>query len=394
MSERRAIVIVVDGLRAGALGAYGNTWHGTPVLDALACGSVVVESLWAESPELADFYRAVWIDGELPRFVSAAGGELTFVTDDAALASEADAMPGVEAWQAPRADGETSATDVSETGVARLFAAAAERLDSWEASSSSGGPRVLWVHARGYRGPWDAPLELRASLLEEGDPDAPTFTQPPSNVGCDDHDALLAYRTAYAAQTIALDQCLGGLLAAAELAEGEQLLVILTSPRGFALGEHGVVGGECSHLFGELLHLPCVIFTAGSQPAPPRRQGLATPTDLGATLLAWLDGRQPTLSRGADLRDDATPGRAYVVSRNVEGERALRTADWFLRRSLTVGDDASGTPELYVKPDDRWEANEVADRRPHDVEELIALLDSAEEAAKAALFVTIPSRQD
>jgi hypothetical protein len=385
MNERRAVVIVVDGLRAGALGTYGNTWHGTPALDALASESVVVETLWAESLELADFYRAAWADGEWPRSVAAAGGEMTFVTDDAAMAAQADATPGVEAWQTPGLDVDSPAAGVSETAIARLIAASAERLDAWEATPAT-WPRVLWIHSQGYRGPWDAPLDLRASLLEEGDPDPPTFIWPPSNLACDDHDALLSYRVAYAAQTIVLDDCLGGLLAAAVPAEGEDLLVVLTSPRGFALGEHGVVGGACSHLHGEQLHLPCVIYTSGRAPAPPRRRGLATPTDLGATLLAWLGGGSTGQSPGVDLRDESCPGRTYIASRNAGGERSLRTDDWFLRRSPIVDKAERDTAELYVKPDDRWEANEVADRRPHDVEELLALLSRAEGAADAAAF--------
>jgi hypothetical protein len=386
MNQRRAIVIAVDGLRAGALGADGNTLHGTPSLDLLASQSVVVETTWAESPDSADFYRAAWSNGDLSRSVAEAGGSLAFVSDDAALAAWADTMPEVDAWQLANLEIAGLAEDVSETATSRLFAAAAKRLQAWDQSSAR-GPQVMWVHFRGYRGPWDAPLKLRASLLEEGDPEPPTFVKPPGLASCDDQDALLAYRAAYAAQTMVLDECVGGLLLAAEPGEAVELLLVLTGARGFALGEHGVVGGECPQLYGELLHLPCLVHTSGSSPAPPRRRGLATPTDLGATLLAWVGG--PGVGRrtaGVDLRNGTSSARQYVVSRGVAGEQSLRTDGWFLRRPASAGESDAVAVELYVKPDDRWEANDVADRCPHDADELLALLDRADGEPDAAAF--------
>jgi arylsulfatase A-like enzyme len=387
MNERRAIVIVIDGLRASALGAYGNTWHGTPALDALASESIVIETMWAESPELSDFYQVAWADGELPRRLADAGGSFTLVTDDAALATWADATPGVEAWQVERLPSLEPVEDANETAVARMFAAVAERLQAWDLSPAA-GPRVLWVHSRGYHGSWDAPLALRASLLDEGDPEAPTFVESPLRVSSDDHDALLGYRIAYAAQTMVLDECLGGLLSAVEAGEGTEPLLILAGARGFALGEHGVVGGQCSQLYGELLHLPCLIRTSGSTSAPPpRRRGLATPADLGATLLAWCGGTCDQLpAAGMDLRDDSSPSRTYVVSGAASDERSLRTEDWFLRTSASRTEADARSVELYAKPDDRWEANDVADRCPHDVEGLLALLGRAEHDPDASAF--------
>jgi hypothetical protein len=51
------------------------------------------------------------------------------------------------------------------------------------------------------------------------------------------------------------------------------------------------------------------------------------------------------------------------------------TSDWFLRK---VSDNymSEGHFELYVKPDDRWETNNVADRCPEIVEELIPYLET------------------
>lgn len=51
------------------------------------------------------------------------------------------------------------------------------------------------------------------------------------------------------------------------------------------------------------------------------------------------------------------------------GAQVLRTSQWLLRRG-----DASSPPELYAKPDDRWEANNVADRLPEETAELVGQL--------------------
>jgi hypothetical protein len=39
---------------------------------------------------------------------------------------------------------------------------------------------------------------------------------------------------------------------------------------------------------------------------------------------------------------------------------------------------------LYVKPDDAWEVNEVSDRVPHVVEEMLAALDNFEQVVQNA----------
>jgi hypothetical protein len=57
---------------------------------------------------------------------------------------------------------------------------------------------------------------------------------------------------------------------------------------------------------------------------------------------------------------------AYSVGNN---ELVVRTPAWLLHL------DANRTKSLYAKPDDRWEANEVADRCGEVPDELAALID-------------------
>ena len=56
---------------------------------------------------------------------------------------------------------------------------------------------------------------------------------------------------------------------------------------------------------------------------------------------------------------------------------ALRTPAWLLVRRQ------DGQRELFAKPDDRWEANEVANRCPEAVEQLDAALDEFQQATQS-----------
>ena len=215
-----------------------------------------------------------------------------------------------------------------------------------------------------------------------------TFVAPPLCEVTGDHDALLGYRAAYAAQMIVLDQCVGGLLTAlAEFGLEDRTLLALIGCRGFALGEHGAVGGAVDSLYGELLHVPCLVRSPGMAPAPPRCNELATPRDLGATIASWF-GAEPQVgaTRGNDLRSSHRQIRSYIRMNGSGGERALRTRAWYLRQAATEFIAASGVNvraallpeiELYAKPDDRWEANEVADRCRDVVQRLLAALDAS-----------------
>lgn len=371
MSGRQAVVIVVDGLRAAALGAYGNTWHATPALDALASQSIVAEWMFCESPELVDFYNGVWNRGKLLTQLVKGGGAVTLVTDDDSIAALAAENGVADVWSLEGERG-AAAEDVSETALAAVVALAAERLQTWAETPAPAGGRLLWVHARGFFGPWDAPTLLRRSLVEEDDPEPPEFVEAPHDVATSDADDLLGFRAAYAAQTVVLDECLGGLVAALGDAVGRDALTVLVGCRGFPLGEHGVVGG--CELYGEVLQIPCLLQAPGTEPIPPRYGELTVPGDLGVTLASWF--RLPE-GEGCNLLEPAATSRQFVRASAASGEQWIRTPAWMLRRPAAGGDAATGpAAELFVKPDDRWEANEVGSRCPDMVERLLAVLAS------------------
>jgi hypothetical protein len=85
------------------------------------------------------------------------------------------------------------------------------------------------------------------------------------------------------------------------------------------------------------------------------------------------------------MRHAASPWRDALVAASTTGGRSIRTADWSLRSEpIGVTDEqppARATAEadawhreLYVRPDDRWEANDVANLCRDEVEALSALV--------------------
>jgi hypothetical protein len=374
---RHAIVIAVDGLRASALGAYGNTWYATPALDALASQSLLFDWMYCQSPALEEFYRSIWHAGNrsLIRSLLDSGVTLSAIADDRQAAQYA-AVVGFADVDQVATYSEHAAETVAETHLAQLLAVALDRLDSWSLAASEPA-KLLWLHSRGFHGPWDAPAALREQLLDEDDPPPLSQLQPPRSLSTQDPDELLQYRAAYAAQAIVLDQCIGAFveaLTASRLAR--ETMVIVIGTRGFGLGEHGLAGTEATALYSELLHVPCLVRFPCQEGPAARSASLICPADIADILDFWFTqgGKRVPCGRQGDMADFLKP-RQFVTAAGAEDERMIRTPAWMLRS--TPSSLAAPTVELYVKPDDKWEANEVAQRRPDVAERLLAVLNQA-----------------
>jgi hypothetical protein len=64
--------------------------------------------------------------------------------------------------------------------------------------------------------------------------------------------------------------------------------------------------------------------------------------------------------------------RDGLVTASAAGHRAIRTAEWCLRQDAAADEHV----ELYVRPDDRWEINDVAKLCPEVIETLIPALNA------------------
>lgn len=344
------VVLAVDGLRASALGAYGNTWYGTPSLDRLASESCLFDNALAHSIEPAAVYRALLGEApSLPERLEAQGHDSVFVTDEPSIrelpiAEEFNRVSLVPSPEAPK-----RAEHPAEIAAASTLALLIDQLEQ----CASDRPVLGWAHLRFASGPWDAPLDLAGGLLGEDDPSPPEDLASPNGKVDESENAEFAFQSTvrYAAQVMALDHCLGVLTGALDDVLGsEQYVLAVVGLRGFALGEHGRVGIDEPRPYSEMRHTPLLVRPAGG--ANHRRfPQFLVPGDLPDLLLA-------------DSADDfSNVGRKEIVLASAAGQ-AWRDEHWMFYQP------DSGECELYSKPDDRWEMNDVAAREHHTIEEL------------------------
>ncbi len=411
MTASSLIVLVVDRLGAGWLGPHGATWIDTPSFNRLAAASLLCENALADSPSLEQAYRGYLLGQHA--LASAAGREAWHKlqarlesTGDSLLAAEPPltappSLPWLKVAEAnatrtilltddpdvarydvcqafaehivlPVSDPSEPADDVDATSLAHLFEAAADTLRSLSS------PFVLFIHARGMAGPWDAPLELRNRFADEDDPTPPTFVTPPNLRATPqfDPDELLGYRQAYAGQITLLDMCLGMLLDEIDRQPwAQQTALMVTSPRGYPLGHHGRIGPCDEALYGDLLHVPLLLRLPDKSTLAQRRRGIVQTSDIAATITDLLTPANSTSAPARSLLRllrEHQPAEWQIGCALGPDQRLIRTPAWLMRESL-LGDHLHH--ELFVKPDDYWEVNEIASRGGDIVQLLAAELD-------------------
>jgi arylsulfatase A-like enzyme len=392
-----AICLVIDRLHAGHLGPYGNTWIETPAIDRLAAESFTFDHALVDSPRLASLYRSYW-EGwhalcpteppeDRPTLIALlreAGVNTALLTDELVvarhrLAGEFDHLIELDPpWEAQGAE------QIEQTHLAQCFVQAVDWLQRAQE------PFLLWCHLGGLGTTWDAPPEFRKAYWEQGDPQPPGSAEVPNQMLQEDHDPdhVLGISQAYAGQVSLLDTCVGALL---ELVEGspsgQETLLVLTAARGFPLGEHRRVGPCDEALYGELVHVPLMMRFPDGLGAAARSQALVEPADVWATLLDWwkICPAPPAPSAGSLMpivRQEVATRRDRLCIAGRHGERAIRTPAWYLR--------LAAEPELFAKPDDRWEVNNVADRCREIVECLRDALAQYEQTLHCGQVTDLP----
>lgn len=396
MPSPNIICIVVDGLRASALGTYGAAGCDTPAFDRLASESFVFDQALIDSPDLQMIYRGFWQGlavimseetgvalASLPAWLEGQGYQTLLITDEPIVAEHTLASEFCEVHLLPPGE-EENARDLGQTQFARLFADLLDSLESMQKKAKP-EPKFVWLHAQGFLAPWDAPLELRYSLADEEDPLPPDFTNVPHQLLESDYDPdeLLGVSQAYAGQVSALDACLAALFDYFNASPWrENTVFMLMGSRGFPLGEHLRVGMVDDALFGELLHVPCLWRMPSGADGGFRSAALVQPCDVAVTL---ADISHSPFPYGAKLQgksllpmihDEAMNVRHAILIQGADDERAIRTTAWHMRWRR---DEPA---ELFVKPDDRWEANEISTRCP----EIVAGLQAAADQLEAAIL--------
>ena len=365
-SNRSAIILSIDGLGARSLGPYGNTWYRTPQFNRFAASSVLFEHAFATAPDSScDFWRMISpLEAEQDdwfRRLDDVGIETVLLSDDAEVCEWA-ASKFERVIQVPGEKVARPADDWTETELARFFSAAADEIENLKEGS------LLWLHSRGMFGSWDAPTKFRMDLAEEDDPAPPEFIETPCTILPEDFDPdeVLGIQQALGAQVHLVDECLGIILDQLdELPANRVPLFAIHAPRGFPLGEHRVVGEGAACVYDESLHVPLMIRHPDASWAASRCLDLVTSANLTACVADWLESHPDFNSRNAP---SPLPERKtqWIVAKSV-GRCAVRTHAWKL-----ITDGCSN--ELYTKPDDRWEQNDVCSLCLEIVDELNSLL--------------------
>jgi arylsulfatase A-like enzyme len=390
-----AICLVFDRLHTGFLGAYGNTWIETPAFDRLAAESFVFDQMHVDSPRLGQLYRSFWqgwhalapaVENRpaLPAMLREAGVYCTLLTDERAviehpLAIEFDDCIQIDPpWQSQMA----AEGAYEETHLARCFL----QIIDWVQTAQR--PFFLWCHIGSLGATWDAPPECRERYWDESDPPLlPTADVPDRMLKANfDPDELLIYTQAYAGQIALLDTCLGGFLEVLEEhPSAHKTMLALAGARGFPMGEHLRLGPCDEALHGELVHVPLLLRFPDGLGAASRSQALVEPADLWATLLdRWrIAGASPTGQSLMPLvREEPVATRDRLVVVGTGQERAIRTPAWYLRKAEP--------PELYAKPDDLWEVNNVSNRCQEVVDCLLDATDQFEQAIYSGNVADLP----
>jgi arylsulfatase A-like enzyme len=274
------------------------------------------------------------------------------------------------------------------TGVARTVRAAVDWL---ERRGQEREPFMLWLDLFSPHGPWDPPQPYRDQYAaeepdefeagDEGDlveeegeeeltlEEVPVLIDVPAGAVGDviDEVELLRLRRTYAGTVTMVDRWLGELFDALKrLGRTEDTLVVFTSDQGEPLGEHGYVRRFRPWLYDELIHTPLIVRMPGGKYGGGRHQALVQTVDLLPTILSALGLPPAPNVHGHDLlpliRGEQTKVRDYACLGMDAEEFALRTHVWhYILPVEPDPDDVPRLPELYRKPEDRWDQNDVAD---------------------------------
>jgi len=327
---------------------------------------------------------------------------------------------------------EEPSDEIESTAIAELFAALVERLqevaEAEDSSAGAGSPwSVLWLHSDLLARHWDAPrwlfpVDEPAGMVETSDdldedeyeaededipfepasenfrppsyafdllPDPsfdPTFDQesepaagppelvdsvtPPGyRIGPDDHpDWVMTWMQTYGCQVRLIDQLIAMVAQAIkQLDQNIGLAVVGTS--GFSFGQNGWIGHRAGPLRSPQIHVPAIVY----DPAGPmlRWPRLASLSEVVRWIVPGRAAPSPEFwagLSGVDLRRDGeSPEETApeVRTRSDRATSAITTDQWFF-----VQDEAA--VRLYLKPDDRDDANDIADRCRDVVDEFLA----------------------
>jgi arylsulfatase A-like enzyme len=412
----KAMVVVVPGLNPYAVGCCGNEWIETATLDRLASEGVVFDHHYADQPDTAGALRA-WRTGcyclPLPRTAPEVRSphEIDLIIPlsshdiQAVLVRSADRhsahdfRPGWRHVFLPNVP-----KGQEETALDQLLEAAADALDRLRKRENW----LLWLDLPILLPSWKPTDEYRTLYfdkeqeVEEGDEgEADMQPQPwvgalPEAVDASDDFTFRSLQGTYAGMVTYLDSGLDLLLEELKRRELlEDMAVIITSDYGLPLGEHGVVGSTHSRLHEELVHLPLIVRLPRAACGGNRVATLTQPVDLLPTLYDLFELPRPSVDGHSllPLCRGAEAVRGYACSAMRVGSTvqcALRAPEWAFLMAIAEGGHSVAPTQLFIKPDDRWEVNDVAQHHVELTQHLESVLRAFAEATRGPRPMKMP----
>ncbi len=401
---RNVLVIVLDAVRADALGAYGASRATSPHLDSLARGGVRFATAVATAPWTRPTHRSIFT-GEYPRLWP--GGASTFLarmdSDSAPRLAEWFAAHGYATgafvanffytgWDAGFAAGFVHYRDFPRTTEQVLRTSTLGQTVMARALYDARSPRDVWrallandfsVPPRPLNADKDAPLvtdeflDWHAALgrqpffafLNYFDAHLPYDPPPPFRTR---FSATPDARASYDGAVAFLDAEIGRLLRELDRRGAlDETLVVITADHGELFGEHGFFE-HTSNLYHKLLHVPLVLHLPQRVPAGVVVQQVASVRDLPATITELaLPGSAhpfPGVSLAGHWQADGgrpTSAALALVERGVRSDSSLpftrgdmvslHDATWHFIRNY-----GTGREELYRYLEDPLESRDHA----------------------------------
>lgn len=397
------LVVVCDALHLGYVGCYGNEWVQTPHLDALAADGFVFDrcysnlpqsgcwratgltGIWqprevnaAQAPTLVEMLRKSGVESYIRTLPSSANPSGSAIrrwfggSRQPAMASLDEVRqhpeyrvpppetPGFDEWTARWRRQLAQEADPPRPSIEAAFDEAAEWIQR-----TSAAQKLVWLEVplqclNASDTPWLPPPSFVEQYLDDETP-APVRDPMPGFLGESvlDED-LVAVQVGYAARVSFFDQLLGDLLESIRNEAGDWTIIV-TADQGFPLGEHSVIGNVRPWLYEERAHVPLLVRDPGGR-SSSRSPSLVQSVDLYPTL-GELFGFAVDSEQGRSLlpllRGELESRRDCVCAGLDDAEYSIRTNHWSLVLPVRWQDDPDRQRELYAKPEDRWDTNNI-----------------------------------
>lgn len=342
----KCLIVMLNRCRLDYLGCYGNDWIATPTLDRLASESVVFDQHYASiSPSMPS----------LPHDFSSGKDLLTAYVGDERCQGPVSRLP--IPWESTQIIRRARLPSLEQES---LLGGTIQTTIEWLQRSAQATSWMAWVDVGALIPPWDAAERDDEAILEEPEQPIEAWLNPPRGQ-VDGELALSRLEHTYAGVIGGVDQWLSMLLDfLREAGLLDEMTLIVTSDVGMALGDHGYFDPEITDIHEEHVHLPLVIRLPKGERGGRRVQQFTQPPDLIHAIAAFFGGKSKNESRLLSLAHGmASQPRDFITigAGAPQQDWAIRTNQWYF-----VLRNAGKLPrtQLFVKPEDRYEVNNVA----------------------------------